>query len=186
MKSWRMSRAIYSAIYSGAELILQSFSHFTYVTAHSDSPNFPSLHLRLSSFSNPSFALPTSQLILQPFRCFTYVTTHSPTLLVSTSTIFILNQTLIAEITQGIQFVVAFAYKIKRNCHNLRNLLQICRSRLSSGYHTRHWKSTAAGQAVACAPVTQRARVRTSVGTRFLGDVFSGFFLTCKTNVGKL
>ena len=64
-----------------AELILQAFSHFTYVTAHSDSPSFPSLHLRHSSFSNPSLALPTSQLILQPFRCFTYVTAHSTTLL---------------------------------------------------------------------------------------------------------
>ena len=45
------------------------------------SPTFPSLHLRHSSFSNPSVTLPTSQLILQPFRCFTYVTVHSPTLL---------------------------------------------------------------------------------------------------------
>ena len=61
--------------------ILQAFSHFTYVTAHSDSSNFPSLHLRHSSFSNPSLILSTSQLILQPFRCFTYVTAHSPTLL---------------------------------------------------------------------------------------------------------
>ena len=42
---------------------------------------FPSLHLRHSSFSNPSVGLPMSQLILQPFRCFTYVTAHSPTLL---------------------------------------------------------------------------------------------------------
>ena len=40
-----------------------------------------SLHLRHSSFSNPSVASPTSQLILQPFRCFTYVTDHSPTFL---------------------------------------------------------------------------------------------------------
>ena len=39
-----------------------------------------SLHLRHSSFSNPSLALHTSQLILQPFRRFTYVTAHSPTL----------------------------------------------------------------------------------------------------------
>ena len=31
------------------------------------SPTFSSLHLRYSSFSNPSVALPTSQLILQPF-----------------------------------------------------------------------------------------------------------------------
>ena len=34
-------------------------------------------------------------------------------------------------------------------------------------------------QVVACALVTQRARVRSPVGTRFLGEVFSGFFLTC-------
>ena len=47
-------------------------------------------------------------------------------------------------------------------------------------------KSTAVDQVVACAPVTQRARVRSPVGTNFLGEVFSGFFLTCKTNVGKL
>ena len=47
--------------------------------AHSST--FPSLHLRHSSFSDPSVTLPTSQLILQPFRCFTYVTVHSPTLL---------------------------------------------------------------------------------------------------------
>ena len=45
------------------------------------SPTFPSLHLRHSSFSKPSVALPTSQLILQLFRCFTYVKAHSPTLL---------------------------------------------------------------------------------------------------------
>ena len=45
------------------------------------SPTFPSIHLLHSSFSNPSFALPTSQLILQPFRYFAYVTAHSPTLL---------------------------------------------------------------------------------------------------------
>ena len=63
---------------SSAELILQPFRHFTYVTTHS--PTLSSLYLRHSSFSNPSVALPTSQLILQPFRCFTYVTAHSPTL----------------------------------------------------------------------------------------------------------
>ena len=87
------------------ELILQLFRHFTYVTAHS--PTLTLLHLRHSSFSNPSFASPTSQalhlihlasrpcccrttlaylklrsreLILQPFSHFTYVTTHSTTL----------------------------------------------------------------------------------------------------------
>ena len=46
--------------------------------------------------------------------------------------------------------------------------------------------STAVGQEAACTPVMQQARVRSSVGTGFLGEVFSGFFLTCKTNVGKL
>ena len=48
-------------------------------SAHS--PNFSSLHLRRSSFSNPSVASPTLQLILQPFCCFSYVAAHSPTLL---------------------------------------------------------------------------------------------------------
>ena len=46
--------------------------------------------------------------------------------------------------------------------------------------------STAVGQAASCAPVTQRARVRSPVGTGFLHEVFSVFFLTYKTNVGKL
>ena len=42
------------------------------------------------------------------------------------------------------------------------------------------------GQVVACAPVTQRARVRSPAATTFLGEIFSGFFLTRKTTVGKL
>ena len=46
--------------------------------------------------------------------------------------------------------------------------------------------STAVEQVVACALVTQRARVRSPVGTGFLGEVLSRFFLTCKTNVRKL
>ena len=46
--------------------------------------------------------------------------------------------------------------------------------------------STAVEQAVACAPVTQRALVRSPVGTSFLGEGFSEFFLTCNTNVRKL
>ena len=40
----------------------------------------------------------------------------------------------------------------------------------------RRKKFTAVGQAVACAPVTQRARVRSPVGTCFLGKVFFGVF----------
>ena len=58
--------------YLWAPLILQPFRHFTYVTAHS--LTLPSLYLRHSSFSNPSFASSTSQLILQPFFRFSYVT----------------------------------------------------------------------------------------------------------------
>ena len=58
-----------------AELILQPFRHFTYVTTHS--PTLPSLYLRHSSFYNPSVASPTSQLILQPFFRFSYVTSSS-------------------------------------------------------------------------------------------------------------
>ena len=37
-------------------------------------------------------------------------------------------------------------------------------------------QSTAVGQAVTCAPVTQRARVRSPVGPSFLGEVLSGSF----------
>ena len=40
-------------------------------------------------------------------------------------------------------------------------------------------------QAVACAPATQRARVRSPFGTGFLGEGFSGFFLTCKKKIRK-
>ena len=62
-------------IYSGSELILQPFRHFTYVTTHS--PTLPSLYLRRSPFSNPSVASPTSQIILQPLFRFSYVTSSS-------------------------------------------------------------------------------------------------------------
>ena len=55
-----------------SQLILQPFRCFTYVTVHS--PTFTSLHLRHSSFSNPSVTWPTSQFILQPFFRFSYVT----------------------------------------------------------------------------------------------------------------
>ena len=44
-----------------SQLILQSFRRFTYVTAHF--PTIPLLHLRHSSFSNPSFASPTSRAL---------------------------------------------------------------------------------------------------------------------------
>ena len=67
-----------------AQLILQPFLHFTYITAHSST--LPSLYLRHNSFSNPSVVLPTSQIIPQPLfrfsyvtRLFTYVTWPMPT-----------------------------------------------------------------------------------------------------------
>ena len=44
-----------------SQFILQPFRRFTYVTAHS--PTLPLLHLRHSSFSNPSFASPASQAL---------------------------------------------------------------------------------------------------------------------------
>ena len=47
-----------------------------------------------------------------------------------------------------------------------------------------YYVSTAVEQVVACALVTQRARVRSPVGTGFLGEVFSGFFLTCQETLG--
>ena len=59
-----------------AELILQPFRHFTYVTTHS--PTHPSLYLRHSSFSNTSDTSPTSQYILQPFFRSSCVTSSSP------------------------------------------------------------------------------------------------------------
>ena len=55
---------------------LENEQSFTYVTVHS--PTLPSLHLRHSSFSNPSVPSPTSQLILEPFFRFSYVTCSSP------------------------------------------------------------------------------------------------------------
>ena len=59
---------------SEALLILQTFRQFTYVTTHSQtlpslylvtvhSSTLPLLHLCYSSFSNPSFASPTSQAL---------------------------------------------------------------------------------------------------------------------------
>ena len=44
-----------------SQLILQYFRRFTYVTAHS--LTLPLLHLRHSSFSNPSFASPASKAL---------------------------------------------------------------------------------------------------------------------------
>ena len=44
-----------------SQLILQPFPRFTYGTTHS--PTLPLLHLRHSSFCNPSFASPTSQAL---------------------------------------------------------------------------------------------------------------------------
>ena len=51
--------------------------NFTKFHSSAHSPNFPSLHLRHNSFTNPSVPLPTSQLILQPSFRFSYVTSSS-------------------------------------------------------------------------------------------------------------
>ena len=59
------------------------FSFFLFskssISALPHSPTLASLHLRHSSFSNPSAALSTSELVLQSFRFFTYVIDTSPT-----------------------------------------------------------------------------------------------------------
>ena len=94
-KGCRMSGASFFNPYIASptsQLILQPYSRFTYITAHSTSlpllhlhhryftyvtahsPTLPPLHLRHSSFYNPSASSPTSQVILQLYRCFTYVT----------------------------------------------------------------------------------------------------------------
>ena len=44
--------------------------------------------------------------------------------------------------------------------------------------------STSMEQAVACTPDMQWARVQSLVGISFLGEVFSGFFLTCQGALG--
>ena len=44
-----------------SQLILQPFHRFIYVTVHP--PTLPLLHIRHSSFSNPSFASPTSEAL---------------------------------------------------------------------------------------------------------------------------
>ena len=77
----------------GRLAILQTFRHFTYVTAilqpfrrstydTAHSPTLPLLHLRHSSFSNPSFASPTSQSLhlrhLANRPCFYSFLTVSP------------------------------------------------------------------------------------------------------------
>ena len=58
--SWReCSFSKFSVTSPTSQLILQPFTRFAYVTANS--PTLPLLLLRHSSFSNPSFASPTSQ-----------------------------------------------------------------------------------------------------------------------------
>ena len=44
-----------------SQVILRPLRRFTYITAHS--PTLALLHLRHSSFSNPSFASPASQAL---------------------------------------------------------------------------------------------------------------------------
>ena len=60
---------------------LQPFCCFTYITAHS--PTLPLLHLHHNSFSNPSFASPTSQALhlihLASHPCIKAFTSHGYT-----------------------------------------------------------------------------------------------------------
>ena len=60
----------------------------------------------------------------------------------------------------------------KTSQENAQDRTSVSRGRAT---HSPLQSSTAVEQAVACAPVTQRARVRSPVGTSFLGEVFQGF-----------
>ena len=61
-----------------SQLILHPFRRFTYVTTHF--PTLPLLHLRHSSFSNPSFASPTPQAFhLHEQSSFSNISVTSPT-----------------------------------------------------------------------------------------------------------
>ena len=66
MKAWvarQVSRAHSPSFVTSptSQIILQPFCHFTYITAHF--LTLPLLHIRHSSFSNPSFASPMSQAL---------------------------------------------------------------------------------------------------------------------------
>ena len=63
------------SFYHGRLAILQPLHRLTYVTAHS--PTLSSLHLRRSSFYNPSFASPTPQALHLRHNHFTYVTSRA-------------------------------------------------------------------------------------------------------------
>ena len=56
------------------------------------------------------------------------------------------------------------------------NFGEVRRAQLAKSTLLTSMLSTALGQVVACAPVAQRARVRSPVGTSFLGEVSSKFF----------
>ena len=63
--------------------------------------------------------------------------------------------------------------------HNVSILTCVCTMRPRFLFICRvQYISTAEEQVVACAPVTQRARVRSPVGTGFLGEVFFGVFFS--------
>ena len=129
------------------------------------SPTLTPLHLNHSSLPNPSAALPTSGLILQPFRCFTYAIGTSPT---STG-----------EAPRPLWWCLIYSWWFC-NVQWLRpaGLYERCKLALelkrlkNPGLEATMILSVV----VACALVTQRARVRSPVGTSFLGEVFLGVF----------
>ena len=133
----------------------------------------------LCSFCNISVTSPTSQLILQPFRRFTYVTAHSPTLpLLHLRHSSFSNPSFASPTSQVLHLI----HLVSRPCHKQNTVLFLTAAIEGDlKYLISIVESTAVGQAAACAPVMQRARVRSPVRTGF-----SGFFLTCKTNIGKL
>ena len=119
---------------------------------------------------------PTSQFTLQPLRRVIYVPAHSPTLP-------------LLHVRHSSFSNPSFVSLTSLALH-LRHLA----SRPWSPPH--RWSPvinklfTAVGQAVACAPFTQRARVRSPVGTGFLGEVFFAVFPhlsdNCRETLGPL
>ena len=145
--------------------ILEPFRRFTYVTAHS--PTLPLVHLRHSSFSNPSFASPTlhkrhnsfsntsvalprSQLILQPFRHFTYVTAHSPTIpLLHLRHSLFSNPSFASPTSQALHLILLASRpccEIDRRTAVARSLMAFTsakRAPLMAAFKRRNWKKSA-------------------------------------------
>ena len=135
------------------------------------SPTFPSLHLRHNSFSNPSVASLTSQLILQPFFRFSCVTGSSLTSPSELPMITILFQYILEHSVYLVFYSFVYIQDFLKTLFNL--------SFITCPVHR-----CGAGGSMHASNVAGPGSI--PVRTSFLGEVFSGFFLTCKTSATKL